>query len=113
MDFFQDDGGRAQRHAAAFVFLGDEGGQKARFGERGDELVGVALILFETAPVLAGKLLADAAHAVAHFGEVFAQGHGKRGGKSVHGVSNEGGQAARASRAGVKPRGRPARARPP
>ncbi len=61
--FLQDCGGRADAEPAAAVFFGDQRGEIAGLGERGDELGRIGALAIERAPVFAGKLGAERAHA--------------------------------------------------
>ena len=61
--FFQDRGGRADAEPAAAVFFRDQRGEIAGFGQRGDEFGRIGALAVERAPIFAGKLGAQRAHA--------------------------------------------------
>ena len=61
VDLLEDHARRRQREPGAAVLLGDQRGQPALLGQRGDELLRVAVGL-EPAPVLAGEPRAQLAH---------------------------------------------------
>jgi hypothetical protein len=74
VDLLEDHRGRAQRQAGAAVFLRDQRAEEAGLGERRDELGRVGLAFFQVAPIGAGESLADAAHRLADFNVVLAEG---------------------------------------
>ena len=80
VDFLQDGGGGADAKPAAAEFLRDQRGEIAGLRERGDEFGRIGAFAIERAPVVAGELGAQRAHALADigvfvgFGAVF--GHG-------------------------------------
>ena len=69
MHLFQDRGRGAQAEPAAAVFFRDERGEIAGFGQRRDEFGRIGALAVERAPVFAGKLGAQRAHAVADVGD--------------------------------------------
>ena len=77
MALLEDRARGPDRQTGAAVLLGDERSEEARLGERGDELVRVALALVELAPVLAGEAGADLADGLADLGQVLAQLDGR------------------------------------
>ena len=68
VDGLEDVGGGAEAEPGAAVFLGDEHAEVAGLGERADELGGIGALGVEAAPILAGKLGAQAGDGVADLG---------------------------------------------
>ena len=62
------------RQPAAAVLFRDERGEIAGLGQRRDEVGRIGALAVERAPVFAGKLGAQRAHAVADVGVVFGVG---------------------------------------
>ena len=71
LHFFEDGRRAAQPEPAAAVFFRDEGGEVAGLRQRFDEFGRIGALAVERAPVFAGKLGAQRAHAVADLGVVF------------------------------------------
>ena len=65
LDFLQDRGGRRDRQAGAAIFLRDQRREIAGRGDRFDECGGIGTGAIELAPIFAGKIGAQPAHAVA------------------------------------------------
>src|ERR1700722_3487781 len=73
IDLLEDYRRRAQRQTGATIFLWDQRGQKSRLGEFVDELSGISLLVFKSAPIRAGVARANLADGFAQFGKVFAE----------------------------------------
>src|SRR6267378_39458 len=70
LDFLENRRGRGELQARATVLLGDEAGEPARAGERGNELGGVAPLAVGLAPVFHGEARAKLRHGVADFAQI-------------------------------------------
>jgi hypothetical protein len=92
MAFLQDHPGRAQRQAGTAVLFGNQRGEITGLGHRLHEFARVGLAAIQVAPVWSGVVGADAPHAVADLGKIFAQRDADRlgGGCRTHGGSDSG-----------------------
>ena len=70
VDLFEDRGGGADAEPAAAVFFRDQRGEIAGLGQRGDEVLRIGALAVERAPVFAGELGAQRAHALADVGVI-------------------------------------------
>src|SRR5262245_6113658 len=69
VDLFQDRGCGTQIETATPVFLGNQRSEIAGFGERGDKFGRIDALTIERAPIFAGELGAQCAHARAYVGK--------------------------------------------
>ena len=70
VDFLHDRRGRTHRQAAAAILLRDQRREEAGLGQRFDECGGISALAIECAPVFAGEISAQRAHAVTDGGEI-------------------------------------------
>ena len=75
LDFLHDHRRGIELEPAAAEFLGDQRGEKARPGQRIDELGRIGALAVLGAPVFARKFGAQRAHGAADFRQVFAFVH--------------------------------------
>ena len=70
LDFLHDGGGGRHGQSAAAVLLRDQRGEKARFGQRRDELGRIGALAIELPPIFAGEIGAQCPHRFADRGEI-------------------------------------------
>src|SRR6185369_11009342 len=74
VDLLHDCGRRGEIEPAASILLRDEGGEVTSLCQRGYELSRIGALSIQRAPVFAGKLGAERAHAIANIGKFLMLG---------------------------------------